>query len=226
MEIFRGYGRSSGRRQRRLCGLLAVLSLGASLGSGSAHAMGGQVFAFGDNGSGRACFGTGIVGNPTATGIDEMNLGGRNIVQVEAAGGAFSGHGNYSLLLADDGTVFACGANTNGRTGQGTSAGITEVASQIDPAHFSNLAVVELSVGGVTALLRTSDDTVWALGNCSAGNSTCWPRSIVSGSNKPVPTTTSKGASTRSSWHSACRRRLRSCRTSATRRRQLNNSTV
>lgn len=148
-----------------MSGLLAALSVGAILGSGPAHAIGGQVFSFGDNGSGRACFGPGIEGNPEATGIDDTNLGGHNIVQIEAGSGAFSGYGNYSLLLGDDGTVFAFGSNADGRTGMGTTDGATLIPTAIDSTNLMGVSIEQVSAGEAHSLLLSDDGTVYAFGD-------------------------------------------------------------
>ena len=132
--------------------------------AGNAHnlllASDGTVFAFGTNFNGRTGTNVGIGNTTLAMPIDTTNLGGKNIVQV-SAGAA------HSLLLADDGTVFAFGDNANGRTGLSTTTGNTLVATPIDTTNLTGKKIVQVSAGLAHSLLLADDGSVYSFGGNS-----------------------------------------------------------
>src|SRR5262249_7499416 len=97
----------------------------------------GAVFSFGHNDYGQT--GLNLSGGNTlvATPIDTSQLGGKRIVSVAAAD-------LYSLFLADDGTVFSCGWNMDGTTGQGTALGNTLVATPIVTTNIGGKKIVQI----------------------------------------------------------------------------------
>jgi alpha-tubulin suppressor-like RCC1 family protein len=114
----------------------------------------GSVFSFGSNNSGEL----GRAGSRfVAAQIDGTNLTGRKITQVTAGA-------SYSLLLADDGTVFSFGWNSGGRTGQGTTSSTTPIATQIDVSNLGDKKIVELAAGEAHSLLLADDGTVFSFG--------------------------------------------------------------
>ncbi|MDJ0865187.1 MAG: hypothetical protein QNK03_03695 [Myxococcota bacterium] len=137
-------------------------------GVGSAEPLVGDVFGFGRNVSGKTCLGTDQGAASIATAIDTSNLGTLGLLQVSASGGTLLGYGRHTHLLAEDGSAWACGVNTNNRTGQGTPSGITPTASIIDPVPFGALDITQLSVGGAHSLLLREDGVVFSLGNGGA----------------------------------------------------------
>ncbi len=129
----------------------------------------GTVFSFGSNVEGRTGQGT-ISGNTfVATPIDTTNLAGRAITQAAAGG--------FSLLLADDGTVFSFGGN--GATGQGTS-GNTLVATPIDTTNLAGRAITQVAAGDSHGLLLSDDGTVFSFGgNDATGQGTNLGNTLV-----------------------------------------------
>jgi len=106
----------------------------------------GTVFSFGWNiDNGGSGLGTQF-GSSRATPIDDTNLAGKTITQVEA--GLF-----HSLLLAGDGTVFSFGENRGGKTGLGTTVGDTYTATQIDMTNLAGLRVIDISAAVEHSLL-------------------------------------------------------------------------
>lgn len=104
----------------------------------------GTVFSFGSGGDGQT--GLGNFGyNTVATPIVTTNLMGHKINQISA--GAFN-----SLVLADDGSVFAFGSSAARQSGfPDTSA--RNVATAIDTTNLSGLAVTQVSAGFQHSLL-------------------------------------------------------------------------
>lgn len=158
--------RSGGAQREVVRALVIGVTLGGLAPADSGRA---QVFAFGTNVSGRACLGPNPDGTTVATTIDATAFGAASVVQVSASTGDLLGHGAHSLLLADDGRVFSCGVNTNGRTGLGTATGTTEVATPILATLLGDAGVVQVAAGGVHSLLLTDDGRVFAFGSGSSG---------------------------------------------------------
>lgn len=121
----------------------------------------GSVFSMGTNGSGQTGLGTTRGNASIATPIDATNLAGRKITQV-AAGDRFS------LLLADDGSVFSFGANNAGQLGLGTP-GDRSVAMPIDATNLGGRKITKISAGFEHSLLLADDGSVFAFGRNSSG---------------------------------------------------------
>lgn len=138
----------------------------AQVATGTDHSLllaeDGTVFSFGHNEYGRTGLNTNSGNTLIATPIDTSLLGGKKITSVVAGG-------LHSLLLADDGTVFACGWNIDGRTGQGTELGSTFVATPIVTTNIGGKRIEQIDAGGALSLLLADDGTVFAFGSNFAG---------------------------------------------------------
>jgi alpha-tubulin suppressor-like RCC1 family protein len=133
----------------------------------SAPPAGGDVFAFGSLASDRTCLGNALSASvPTL--IDQTNVDGVSFVEVGAALGSLQGFARHSLLVASDGRLFSCGINNSYRTGQGTSLGGTEVATEFAPNALDTLPIDQIAVGGAFNLIL-SGGVAYYLGNASAG---------------------------------------------------------
>lgn len=163
-----GLGTASGIT--RLATAIATANLGeraiVQISAGVNHALlladDGTVFAMGSNDDGRTGLGTDSGDTTVATAIDASNLGGARIAQVAAGG-------SHSLVLTEDGTVFAFGRNADGATGLGTETGDTLVATAIDATPLAGARVVEIAAGGNQSLLRTEDGRAFGFGSNLAG---------------------------------------------------------
>jgi alpha-tubulin suppressor-like RCC1 family protein len=122
----------------------------------------GTVYSFGANVRGNT--GLGITSGNTlvATPIDTTNLAGKKIVQISA------GH-EFSLLLADDGTVFSFGWNIAAQTGRGITTGSTNVATPILTNNLGGKKVVKVAAGASHSFLLTDDGSVYTFGSNAAG---------------------------------------------------------
>ncbi len=117
----------------------------------------GTVFSFGDNYYGQTGLNTTNGNTPIATPINTTNLTGKTITQIAAGG-------NYSLLLASDGTVFSFGSNEYGQTGLNTASGNTLIATPINTANLADKTITQIAAGGDHSLLLASDGTVFSFG--------------------------------------------------------------
>jgi alpha-tubulin suppressor-like RCC1 family protein len=124
------------------------------------------VLSFGWNEYGQNGLGTALGTTLTATPILPTNLVGKTIMQIDA--GAY-----YSLLLANDGTVFSFGWNNHGMTGLNTAIDNTLIATAIDLNNLSGKTVTQVSAGGGRdgrhSLLLTDDGSVFSFGWNDAG---------------------------------------------------------
>lgn len=121
----------------------------------------GTVFSFGNNGEGQTGQGTTDFDTLFPTPIDNTLLGGKTIAQISA------GHA-HSLLLADDGTAFSFGSNSNGRTGLGNViADVTTVATPIDDSNLQGKKLVQVSAGRYHSLVLADDGTAYSFGRNS-----------------------------------------------------------
>lgn len=137
-----------------------IIQVSAGLDHSLLLAADGDVFSFGSNMVGQT--GLGITSNfpsLTATPIDESNLGGRKITQV-AAGNVFS------LLLAEDGTVFSFGLNMNGQLGRGSTSSVNaSIAMPIDASNLGGRKITQVAAGGQHGLLLADDGSVFSFGD-------------------------------------------------------------
>jgi len=88
-------------------------------------------------------------------------------VQVTALGNnvkKMSASGSFSMLLKNDGTLWACGYNGSGQLGDGTT---TDHAL---PAQVNNISNVQgITSGGQNSLILKTDASLWGCGNNSYG---------------------------------------------------------
>lgn len=117
----------------------------------------GTVYSFGYNGRGATGLGTTIGATLVATPIDTTNLEGRTVKGISAGG-------EYSLILADDGTVFSFGRNEHGQTGLGTDEGHTVVPTPVDTINLSGKNITQVSGTSRSSLLLADDGSVFAFG--------------------------------------------------------------
>ena len=117
----------------------------------------GYVYSFGRNNVGQTGLGTTSGFTTVATPIDTTNLSGKVIKQVAAGFG-------FSLLLTDDGDVFSFGANADGRTGLGTTVGISSTATSISATTLGDRKIVQIAAGAFHSLLVADDGTVFSFG--------------------------------------------------------------
>jgi hypothetical protein len=89
--------------------------------------------------------------------IDMSALGGRKIVKIS------SFHGSNVLALADDGTLWAWGANDCGQVGDGTTD-FRNRPVQV-PCDFDGQAIVSFCTGDLYSILATADGSVWVWGD-------------------------------------------------------------
>lgn len=115
----------------------------------------GNVFAFGNNNLGALGMNsTDQYPTLVAAPIITANLGSRQVTQV-SAGWA------YSLILADDGSVFSFGSNLYGQTGLGTTSGGTLLATPIDTTNLGSRKITQVSAGGFGSLILADDGSVF-----------------------------------------------------------------
>ncbi len=120
------------------------------------------VFAFGNNQYRQTGLNIPSSFRTIAAPIDATNLTGKTITQVAAAR-------PFSLLLADDGTVFSFGSNNNGLTGLNTADGQTRVATPIDTTNLTGYSITQIAATGYHSLLLADDGTVFSFGSNSNG---------------------------------------------------------
>jgi alpha-tubulin suppressor-like RCC1 family protein len=124
---------------------------GNNNGSNAVHILtnDGLVYAFGDGSSGSLGLGSSANINSTPTRVT-ANIGSKTITQVLTLGG---GNRATAFVLANDGTVWSAGDNTNGQLGR---AGTATTFQQIT---FPEPTIVKLWGAG-----DSSSTTVWARG--------------------------------------------------------------
>jgi alpha-tubulin suppressor-like RCC1 family protein len=131
-----------------LSGIIAV-------SAGGAHSIflknDGTVWACGNNWYGQLGDGT---TTSKATPIQISSLS--NIIKISAGGESYNAH---SLFQKNDGTVWACGKNSWGQLGDGTT---TNKTTPIQINTLSN--IISISAGGYHSLFLKNDGTVWACG--------------------------------------------------------------
>jgi len=77
---------------------------------------------------------------------------------------AIAAHGENSLALTKDGTVWSWGDNSAGQLGNGTTDDGAE------PVQVKNLTgVTSIAAGSLSSFARTKDGTVWVWGDSSRG---------------------------------------------------------
>ncbi|SMB96533.1 Alpha-tubulin suppressor [Thermanaeromonas toyohensis ToBE] len=136
-------------------GLSNVVAIAAGGSYSLALKSDGTVCAWGYNGQGQLGDGT-TTNRYTPVQVQNQNL--------QSSVVAIATHGNHSLALKSDGTVWAWGANAYGQLGDGTTT------NRLTPVQVWNLSgVVAIAGGGNHSLALKSDGTVWAWGYNGAG---------------------------------------------------------
>ena len=120
----------------------------------------GTVWAAGVNGSGQLGDGS----NQDQVSPVEVRVGGMPMSGVSA----ISAGGSYSLFLKTDGTVWACGSNSAGELGDGTTNN-RNTPVQVKLGGVPITGVTAISAGGQHSLFLKNDGTVWAVGENSSG---------------------------------------------------------
>ncbi|MFC2176177.1 hypothetical protein ACFLR1_04320 [Bacteroidota bacterium] len=78
-----------------------------------------------------------------------------DIIAIAGGGGNYG----YALFLKNDGTVWACGRNSAGQLGDGTTT------DRLTPVQVSGLSgITAIAAGGAHSLFLKNDGTVWACG--------------------------------------------------------------
>lgn len=128
----------------------------SALAAGADHslalAVGGPVWAWGDNDNGQLGTGTGADSSTPAL------VGGLPAISAIAAGD------DFSLVLAADGSVWAWGDNSSGQLGDTTGV---DASTPRLLGGMSNMT--GLAAGSLHALAERADGTVWAWGNNTHG---------------------------------------------------------
>jgi len=132
----------------------------AQVSAGSQHSLAiradGTLWSWGFNGNAATGLGT-VTGSQTTP----AQVGtATNWTQVSAGT-------QHSLAIAADGTLWAWGANTNGRTGLGVDAGIQATPAQVGTA--SDWVLVGINPGCSHSLGMRADGSLWAWGNNAQG---------------------------------------------------------
>ena len=119
----------------------------------------GTVWAWGDNASGQ--LGIGSSGRdmfiPTPVRVPTLD----NIKAISAGG-------FHSLVLHNDGTVWAFGSNGVGQLGNGAGGGSENISSVPVQVNFLN-NIIAISAGSDYSLALRNDGTVWAWGSAYSG---------------------------------------------------------
>lgn len=129
----------------------------------------GEVFAFGEGLRGALGLGDSVdVYEPTQ--IVNHNISGKKITAIATNGSGGSGSGEYAhtLLLAEDGSVFAMGSNDTGQLGLGDFVD-RYVPTEITHANLSGKTITNLAVGAKNSMLIASDGSVFIWGRGGKG---------------------------------------------------------
>ena len=118
----------------------------------------GDVYAFGQNNCGQLGL------NDTEehlipTKIDSNHYGNKKITQISA-------RGNHSLILTEDGEVYAFGQNEKGQLGLNDKTD-RWVPTKIDSNHYGNKKITQISAGDTHSLILTEDSEVYFSGRLS-----------------------------------------------------------
>ena len=121
----------------------------------------GQLFSWGDNTNGQLCRGGSFSATPTAINLSGL-LAGRTITNVVLAG-------NSTYIQTSDGKAFACGANSLGQLGIGTSSTSVTSPTEISTANFPGKTIKKISSAGTFGCLINSDDLPFCWGQNLSG---------------------------------------------------------
>ncbi|MFV1882865.1 MAG: T9SS type A sorting domain-containing protein [Balneola sp.] len=129
----------------------------------------GEVFVFGEGLKGAL----GLVDSVDVyipTKIDHANISGKKITKVATGwnGGTGSTGTSHTLLLAEDGSVFAMGSNDSGQLGLGDFLN-RRVPTEITHANISGKTITNIAVGAQHSMLIASDGSVFLWGRGGNG---------------------------------------------------------
>jgi alpha-tubulin suppressor-like RCC1 family protein len=129
-----------------------------------------KVYACGANSSGQYGFGNTIV---SLSPLLSFTMGNHIITQVACGGRSVNNSIiHHSLFLTNDGKVFACGSNSNGQLGDGTSGTGTNKSTPISILTTNigtSLPITAISAVGYHSLFLRSDGKVFACGRNDFG---------------------------------------------------------
>jgi alpha-tubulin suppressor-like RCC1 family protein len=129
----------------------------AAIAAGTSHSLalttGGNVYAWGANGSGQL----GIGPTPTSTATPTQVTTLSNVVAI--ATGA-----NHSLAVKSDGTMWAWGANGSGQLGDGSTTNRNTPVQVTESSTVNLLSITAVAAGANHSLAVKSDGTAWAWG--------------------------------------------------------------
>jgi alpha-tubulin suppressor-like RCC1 family protein len=131
-----------------------IVSIGEARDDSYAIDSEGHLWAWGMNESGSLCLGT----------TRKRQLVPRRVAGVSDAV-AVQGAQNHVLILLADGTLEACGTNSNGQLGVG--AGVSETSTPLPVPGLSH--VVEITAGVLTSAARTGAGAVYTWGDNRLG---------------------------------------------------------
>src|SRR5690606_28028060 len=119
----------------------------------------GEVYAWGDNGSGQLCLGAASVET-----FDEDNRHAPEKVFFDKTIVAIARGYDHTLLLSEDGTLYACGDNSVGQLGDGTTDASD---TPVEISAFGEVIAITASSSASFAL--TADGDVYAWGDNADG---------------------------------------------------------
>ena len=126
----------------------------------------GTVWAAGSNEGGQ--LGTGAVGDDKNLFTQVKKKDGGTITTVKNAATISAGH-LFSLILLKDGTVWACGSNSYGQLGIGTSEDEISYFTKVKQEKGGVISEIKnakaIAAGQYHSLILMDDGTVWAAGN-------------------------------------------------------------
>ncbi len=140
-----------------------IIAVSGGLNHSIALTSDGKILAWGNNLHGE--LGNGNFNSSVFPGFVKLSYGGSlfsitTMIAISTNGGSFN-YGQHNLALADNGTVWAWGANDKGQCGTGSIGGYQNVIKQV--VGLTN--IIAVACGPDHSLALKSDGTVWAWGN-------------------------------------------------------------
>ncbi|MBO6522749.1 MAG: T9SS type A sorting domain-containing protein [Balneolaceae bacterium] len=128
----------------------------------------GKVYGFGSNRFGELGFEDSVdVYVPTL--INHTNLSGKKVIDIASTGEqATSAHSGHTLLLTEDGSIYAFGRNVEGQLGLGDFNN-RRVPTQITHSSLSGKTITDIAVGANNSLAMASDGSVFIWGSGKNG---------------------------------------------------------
>jgi alpha-tubulin suppressor-like RCC1 family protein len=125
----------------------------------------GKVYTFG-SGSYGSLGQSSLTHNEIATALTHSNLNGYNIIDIAIAKGSTSD--TFTLLLADDGTVFSFGNNIYGQLGHGDQVERFE-PTPITHDSLTGVKIIDIQAGNRHSVLLSDSGDVYVMGSNSNG---------------------------------------------------------